>query len=181
MTSKLPEVHKVNSRKTDRTVVYAGVGMLVLSLLSGCVKDAHPTNSPKQELPQPPVNLAPQTIDIYAGAPEDFNDNGYADTLQVNTYLFNYRYVLPIECEGSVDFYLRDSAGRNVAEWHIPSNHFKAARRKLPPGVGYVFRLTLLDFGSDENENELDTLTGVFIPDDGSPEVRKTVILAREG
>ncbi len=121
-----------------------------------------------------PDSAVPGVLALTATDFIDTDSNKYRDTSTVVIYVFaeSAQYKLPMKAEGTFEFVLEDRGGRALARWNIGPDRSGAARRQLPPGPGYVFEISLLEFGSDRLDVPEAELVATFIPDDGGRPLR---------
>lgn len=146
---------------TLRPAVAIGLALF----LAGCVAD-EPTRRPP---PPQPEQIAPNAVQMFLNLPEDTNANGYADSVLVTVYLFADGYAPSVYVPGEFQFRLTDKEGKEAAQWSIPREVAEARVRKLPPGPGFIFTLSLLDRGSDQLTSNLLDLHCTFTPSGGAP------------
>lgn len=117
-----------------------------------------------------PDSAIPGVLALTATDFVDTDGNKYRDTSTIVIYIFpeSAQYLLPMKAEGTFEFVLEDRSARPLARWNIGPDRAGAARRRLPPGPGYVFEISLLEFGSDLVDLPEAELVATFIPDDGS-------------
>lgn len=98
-----------------------------------------------------PPRAMPERLVLVAQNFEDTNANRYRDTAVVYAYVYadSTRFPLPVEADGEFEFRLEDATGTTVAAWRFDHQQTRAARRRLGPGPGFVFTLSLLVEGND--------------------------------
>ena len=145
----------------------AGAAMMAISitLAPGCTESRQvvgyhrPAPSrPRQVQPPPPGTRADAVVVNVRAAALDTDGNGYADLIQATAYLFDTRYAPPIREDGTFVFLLY-AAGESAApveaqrkpmrQWRFAEEALAAARARTYFGPGYVFRLSLLEEGTD--------------------------------
>ena len=129
---------------------------------------------PTRRAERPPADATPGVLAITATDFVDTDSNKYRDTSTVVLYIFpeSAQYQLPMKAEGTFEFALEDGEGRPIARWKIDENRSGEARRQLPPGPGYIFELSLFEFGSDQLTAPEAELVATFFPADGGPPLR---------
>lgn len=143
-----------------------GAAILAAGFAAGCVS-AEPKDRPP---PQQPSWARPSTILISTSFPEDTNGNRYLDQIGVTVYLFDDQFAAaPLRTPGSFTFTLKSGDGAPIREWIISAEEADKAVRPMPPGPGYIFRLSLLKDGTDEIEVRNAELFSVFTPKEGEP------------
>lgn len=117
-----------------------------LALLAGCVTEGGP-----QAVRPPPRGLSPASLTMVTQNPVDTNENGYRDTMPVVVYVFGADpgYAAPFTVPAGFDFSLIDADGREIRAWSFPPEASARAVRRLAPGPGYIFTLSLLGNGDD--------------------------------
>lgn len=147
------------TRRDSLTIVAAPA----LALLAGCVTEG----GPKAVRP-PPRGLVPHSLTMVTQNPVDTNENGYRDTMPVVIYVFGSdpSYPSPFTVAGAFDFYLVDAEGRRIRDWSFLPDATARAVRKLAPGPGYVFTLSLLEGGDDALEAGNARLVGILRQED---------------
>lgn len=130
---------------------------------------------PRSSPPVPadaPVNALAM---IYGRKPADSNNNGYPDLIPVEVYLFSQPYPRSIHRPGSFEFALYPLGQPITAEavpmarWQLDEEAVTAAQLLSPVfGLGYGFRLRLLDCADDELPLMFATLVCRFAPADGA-------------
>ena len=148
------------------------VGWLLLgaAALPGCVSEGPPPRAEPQDLPQQPVNLQPSRMAFYVSNQVlDSDNNGYADQINAAVYIFADNYPIAIAVPGSLRFTLSDRAGKVLAQWSFDKEQTAMLAQRLPPGPGYVLRLSLADVGSDKLESQTAEISGDFTPESGAP------------
>lgn len=101
--------------------------------------------------------------------PDDTDRNGYYDTILVTVYLFSSAHALPVELPGGFSFRLTGPDDKPLADWSFNQQQTAAARRGFLPGPGYLFRLSLLDDGTDTLNATEGSLRCRFEPVAGEP------------
>ena len=121
-----------------------------------------------------PASAVPGVLALTATDFIDTDSNKYRDTSTIVIYIFpeSAQYKLPMKAAGTFEFVLEDRSAQPIARWSIGENRAGQARRQLPPGPGYVFELSLLEFGSDQVDLPEAELVATFIPDDGGRKLR---------
>lgn len=160
---------------------FAAGGLAVLAALpGGCVSD-EPRDRPP---PKQPDWAKPTDLMVSSGFPEDTDGNGYLDRINVVAYLFDNQFAnAPLRVPGTFTFMLQTSDGRTITQWNISAADSDAAARPMKAGPGYVFKLSLLDNGSDKIDIRNAELVSLFTPTGGKPVRSKalTVTLGRIG
>jgi len=124
---------------------------VLLLASAGCVADGPPRTAPPRPPTAQPAGLTPDTLVLSVSQfPEDTDRNGYFDTAPVTVYLFDEPYQAPIAAAGAFTFTFVTHAGAPVATWTFDAQKTAEARRQFMPGPGYVFRLSLLEQGTDQ-------------------------------
>lgn len=108
-----------------------------------------------------------------SSTPIDTNANGYPDLLEATVYLFDTRYRPSIREQGAFVFLLFAPGeagrpdGKPIRRWRIEGE--KVLRSQIRPaiGVGYHFRPSLLDGGTDTLPFLTADLVCYFEPADG--------------
>lgn len=158
----------------------AGITALACLALAGCVSAEPRDRAP----PKQPQWARPTTMLVSTSFPEDSDGNGYFDTMGVTVYLFDDQFaVAPIQVPGTFSFTLTGPDGQDLATWTLPPDRAAAAVRAMPPGPGYVIRLSLLEGGTDRTTARNAELYAVFSPAEGEPVRAKalTVTVGRSG
>jgi hypothetical protein len=140
--------------------------LMVLGALGGCVSDEpdRPTLRPQ------PSDVQAESIFPAVELAKDTDVNGYLDTIDAIVYVWGDRYKqASIYLPGSFTITLTSKAGEPIAEWKFDEKQCSEAVRKLPPGPGYIFRLSLLDRGGDRIEAQSADLRIEFAPTKGRP------------
>lgn len=161
----------------------AGAALSTLAaaaLLTGCVS-AEPADRPP---PKQPSWAKTTDVFVSSGFPEDTDGNAYLDTMAVTMYLFDGQFPgASIRVPGSVSFVLMTSEGSPLGRWDLTEQQTAASARPMPPGPGYVFKLSLLDHGTDKLDSRVAELAATFTPTGGKPVRAKvlTITLGRTG
>jgi hypothetical protein len=161
----------------------AGVALLVLvQVLSGCesrvvTSDGRPLPPDPRPLPPPPVQVkaAWMTVRLGTKAVDDRNGNGYPEIIPVETYLFSPQYPEGTIHEAGAFVFMLYVAGRTgaagaeaLAQWRFDGEALERAKMYHPLfGLGYAFRLDLLEAGGDEYPLLQASLVCRFEPADG--------------
>lgn len=132
------------------------------ALLAGCVSD-----EPHKRLAPQPANVQPSRLGVWATLPEDTDANGYLDTVDVTVYVSSDAYAAPIAVPGSFEFKLIGKSGKELAKWDIPEARAAQAMRRMAVGPAYLFRLSMLEVGSDRVEAQPVNLAAEFRPKSG--------------
>ena len=148
---------------TTRPVLALSIALALCD--AGCVTEG------KAKPAAAPASMEVGALVPIAGDFADTDANHYRDTTRVVVYLYadSNRYPLPIAPAGSFEFRLENAAGKQVALWTFDQAMAKAARRKLSPGPGFVFDLSLLKLGSDRLSDTEGELVVTFTPVRGKP------------
>lgn len=137
-------------------------------VLAGCVSEGGPRDPGPQ-----PAGAVPRAVTLIAPNFVDTNENQYRDSTSLVVYLFTPGYAVPVTAAGSFQFRLLDRAARStLATWDYPPEQVAAALRKLGPGPGYVFTLSLLDKGGDAIDLPDAKLFCTFQPAGGGEPIR---------
>jgi hypothetical protein len=167
--------------------VIRSLPLALLALLAACqtsvtTSDGRP--SPPEVRPAPPVPAGAQANAMalrVAAKPTDTNGNGYPDLIAAEAYLFSQPHPSPMYEPGAFVFGLYmegiafDDGAVPLAEWRIDGDELE--RRKMRSamfGIGYGFRLSLLEAGVDELPVMNANLRCSFEPADGRPPVEPT-------
>lgn len=154
----------------------AATTLTVAFVVSGC--QSQPKRGPKR--PQPPSIQATQLLPSVKFF-EDTDGNGFLDTVEVTLYVFSEQYPdASVYIPGAFEFKLTGREGRVLREWKMSEEQARAAVRRGPVGPGYIFRLSLLDGGSDKIEETSAELFASFVPP-GSPPVKSVSTTVRIG
>ncbi|MHC4093330.1 MAG: hypothetical protein ACYSVY_24180 [Planctomycetota bacterium] len=167
------------------TCSYRRIALCVLTAaligLAGC-KTSKRTGSHRPLPPKPrPIQPAPPDARTDAlvlnvsAAPRDTNGNGYPDLIHATAHLFDRRYAPAIREDGAFVFLLfaPGDAARPDAEpirsWRYEGEALKKASWQSAFGDCYVFRLNLLDAGTDVLDISMADVLCLFEPADGRP------------
>jgi hypothetical protein len=135
-------------------------------LAAGCVS-AEPADRPP---PKQPSWAKPSDLLVSSGFPEDIDGNGYLDTMAMTVYVFDAQFPgASIQAPGTFAFALTTPDGKPIARWDLTIEETTAAARPMPPGPGYLFKLSLLDKGGDKINTRVAELSTVFTPVTGKP------------
>jgi hypothetical protein len=132
-------------------------------------------------MPTQPQGVVPSRAGVWAAAPIDTNGNGYLDTIDVTVYISSDSYPAPIAVPGSFEFRLIGKNGAELARWPIDETSAAAAVRNAPAGPAYIFRLNILDVGTDNVEAQAVDLSAEFRPKQGQPVHAPVTSLPRFG
>lgn len=139
--------------------------LAALAALAGCVTEGGPRDPGPQ-----PADAVPRSLTLIAPNFVDTDENQYRDTTSLVVYLFAGGYAVPVTADGSFQFRLLDRGGRDtLATWEYPPAESAAALRRLGPGPGYVFNLSLLERGGDTLDLPDAKLVCTFTPASGEP------------
>jgi hypothetical protein len=124
---------------------------------------------PRDPGPQP-TGAVPQALTLVAPNFVDTDENQYRDSTSLVVYMFTSGYAVPMTADGSFQFRLVDRGGaKTLATWDYTAAQSAAALRRLGPGPGYVFTLSLLEKGGDAIDLPDATLVCIFTPASGEP------------
>jgi hypothetical protein len=138
--------------------------LLAAVMLVGCVSD-----EPHKKLGPQPANVQPSRLGVWATLPEDTDANGYLDTVDVTVYVSSDAYAAPVAVPGSFEFKLLGKGGKELATWDIPEARTAQSMRRMQVGPAYLFRLSMLEVGSDVLEAQPVNLAAEFRPKTGEP------------
>lgn len=135
-------------------------------MLAGC---AGRTTNGDRQFPTQPAEVVASRMTISAALPSDTDLNGYPDTIDLTIFVFDDRYPIPIDVPGSFVFKLSTSKDATLLrQWEFTPEQARAALRRLPPGPGYLFSLSLIENGDDHIESQYVDLTAEFLPSKGA-------------
>ena len=168
------------------TAARLAAAALALTLPPGCTQSREVVGyyrpaapKPRQGQPPPPDARADAVVVNVRAAPEDTDGNGYPDLIQATAYLFDTRYAMPIREDGAFVFLLYaagESAARTEAQplrqWRFADQKLAEARARTSIGPCYLFRLSLLEEGTDVLAVPMADLACRFEPADGRPPTR---------
>lgn len=157
---------------------------LSIALVPACTETreavGYPRSAPPRPRPSPPPRDARADVVVVnvGAAPADTDGNGYPDSLQVTAYLFDTRYPPPIFEDGTFVFLLYASgeaaqpAAQPLRQWRFADQALAGARARNYFGPCHLFRLSLLDQGSDSLGVAMADLACRFEPADGGDPAR---------
>lgn len=164
------------TRLNPRLLAAAAAMIAGAVLAGGC--QSQPKRGPKR--PQPPAIQATQLLPSVKFF-EDTDGNGFLDTVEVTLYVFSEQYPdASVFIPGGFEFKLTGREGRVLREWKLNEEQARAAVRRGPVGPGYIFRLSLLDGGTDKLDEASAELFASFVPA-GSPPVKSVSTTVRIG
>ena len=135
-----------------------------VSMLAGCASDTKGS----KPVPTQPNDVVASRMSISAALPQDTDLNGYPDTIDMTSFVFDDRYPIPIDVPGAFTFKLSGGKdGRLIRQWDLPPEKVAAGRRRMPAGPGYVFSLSMVENGGDKIEAQHVDLTADFAPING--------------
>ncbi|MGD9688975.1 MAG: hypothetical protein AB7K52_01525 [Phycisphaerales bacterium] len=135
---------------------------------ASCVTEGPPPRDPPRPIPAQPEGIQATAMSFNVGTyTTDDDGNGFVDTFDATVYLFNEQYAFALSLPGSLRFTLADREGRPLARWTFDETQAAALRRDLPPGPGYLVRLSLLNVGGDSFEKGVAELSCEFVPANG--------------
>lgn len=174
-------------QRTARWLFVCSVGLgLGLGALgaAGCQETRltsgfHRPMPPKpRPLPRVPADARADALVVnISAAPLDTNGNGYADLILTSAHLFDRRYPAAMREDGAFVFLLYgggDAArpgSQPLHEWRIEDEALRQSYVRSAFGVGYRFRLSLLDGGTDALPITTADIVCRFEPADGRPAV----------
>ncbi len=125
-------------------------------------------------LPRLPADARANALVLnIAAAPLDTNRNGYADLILASAHLFDRRYPAAMHEDGAFVFLLYgggDAArpgSQPIHEWRIEDEALRRSYARSAFGVGYRFRLSLLEGGTDALPITTADIVCRFEPADG--------------
>lgn len=154
--------------------------LIAMMLAPGCVS-AEPRDRPA---PKQPQWARPSALLVSTSFPEDTDGNGYLDAIGVTVYVFDDQFPgASIQVPGAFSFSLTGPQGVTLARWDLTADQAAALVRSMPPGPGYVIRLSLLEQGTDRTDVRNAELHTVFTPTSGQAVRAKalTVTIGRSG
>ena len=165
----VPDMLHVRSTMLIRTGAHRALALLVFFLagllsMPGCQVESVTTGTSGTPMPPKPraapdvPESAPATRMVFtpASKPQDTNGNGYPDQLTCTVILMPQNYYVGVHRPGRMVLTLvpMGTAGRAdiepIAEWIFNEDDLRAGQMRSGYGEGYVFRFSLLEFGSDE-------------------------------
>ncbi|MCC6676588.1 MAG: hypothetical protein IT436_05535 [Phycisphaerales bacterium] len=147
---------------------------------AGCVS-AEPRDRPP---PKQPEWAKASALLVSTSFPEDTDGNGYLDTIGLTAYIFDDQFPgASIQVPGAFNFALNAPDGAPLAAWDLTPQETEAIVRVMPPGPGYVVRLSLLEKGTDRTDFRSAELHTTFTPVSGKAVRAKslTVTIGRSG
>ncbi len=178
-----PSIQNPKSRIQNR-LLFCVLCISAVNLL-GCQTDKVTTSDgwrmppEPRATPQPPPTLRADTMAFTVGSkPDDTNNNGFPDSIQVSVSLFSTQHPTALRQEGAFVFemYRQGEFGASEAKpmlkWRKEPEAVKQAEARTLAGPCYLFQLSLLDFGTDRIPLDRADLVCRFEPADGSPPVR---------
>lgn len=151
-----------------------------VAVLMGCQTEKVTTSdgwrmppTPRQA-PQPPASLRADRMVFTVGSkPDDTNNNGFPDAIQVSVALFSSQHPTALQQDGTFAFtmYRQGEFGTNdvkpIYEWTLDKAQVQSAQARTYAGPCYLFNLSLMDLGTDRLPLERADLVCTFQPDDG--------------
>ena len=172
---------KVARRRLMRHPAATTMAALSLALGGGCQTERVVTSDGRAMPPSPrtptpaPADLPARSMYLQPFPPIDGDGNTFPDLIPIETRLWADLRYASLEADGAFVFtlYRRGEAGRDgaepIAEWRIEGEAVAAGRAPSPVGVRYLFRLSLLETGTDRLPPTHADLRGRFEPADGGP------------
>ncbi|MHC5005657.1 MAG: hypothetical protein ACYTJ0_21360 [Planctomycetota bacterium] len=162
--------------------------LLVAASTIGCQttvtsRDGRPLPPEPRRAPNVPDSAVVNALAMRVGLkPSDSNSNGYPDLIPVEIYLFASPHATAVHKPGAFEFRLYisgqatdDADVSPLATWRFEGEQEASARFRSPMfGLGYAFRLSLLESGQDELPLMPGTLVCRFEPAGGGPAVDST-------
>lgn len=143
------------------------LGVLLTAALAACEAGEKP-RGPRR--PQPAGVVPTALFPAAAPAFTDTDGNGYFDALEVTVHIFAEAYPeSSVSVPGAFTFVLRGREGREIRRWEFDEAATAAVVRKRAVGPAYIFRLSLLEGGTDAIEESAGELSTSFRPAAGKP------------
>ena len=155
-----------------------------IALACGCQTERVTTSDgwrmppPPHEAPQPPAALRADCMLFSVGSkPDDTNNNGFPDAIQVSVALFSSQHPISLAEEGafSIAMYRQGQYGAADAQpmyqWKLSASQMQGALAASYAGPCYLFHVSLLQMGTDRLPLERADLVCRFEPADGGPAV----------
>lgn len=127
--------------------------------------------------PQPPGNLRADRMVFTVGSkPDDTNNNGFPDSIQVSVALFSSQHPTALRQDGTFAFTMYrqgeyGTSAKPMFEWKLSKERVQSAQAHTYVGPCFLFQLSLLDLGTDRLPLERADLVCRFEPADGGPPV----------
>jgi len=147
------------------TVKSMAVQLLAALSIPGCVA-ADDAN--RQTASATPVGAKLTTMWLATTPPQDSDGNGCPDLIDVSMYLFAEPHPIPLQQPGTLLFKLVAVSGEELASWQLAEEAVASGSASLPAGPGYLFRLNLLDRGSDKLPRQQAEILATFTSRDGT-------------
>jgi hypothetical protein len=161
-----------------------GLGGLLMVLLCACQTERVTTSDgwrmppEPRAAPTPPATLRADRMLFTVGSkPDDTNNNGFPDAIQVSVALFSSQHPTALLQEGAfaITMYRQGeygtSSARPMFEWKLSPAQLQGAQSRSYVGPCYWFHVSLLDMGTDRLPLERADLVCRFDPADGGAAV----------
>ncbi|MFN9992217.1 MAG: hypothetical protein ACK54H_02635 [Phycisphaerales bacterium] len=133
--------------------------------IPGCVAA---DDAPRQTAADTPVGARVTTMWLATTPPQDSDGNGCPDLIDVSMYLFAEPHPIPLQQPGTLLFKLVSASGEELASWQLAEEAVASGSASLPAGPGYLFRLNILDRGSDKLPRQQAEILATFTGRDGT-------------
>jgi hypothetical protein len=161
-----------------------GLCILGLSILTACQTERVTTSDgwrmppAPRSAPTPPASARADRMVFTVGSkPDDTNNNGFPDGIQVSVALFSSQHPTALRQDGTFAFtmYRQGEFGAAEAkpmyEWKLSKEQVLNGQTQTYVGPSYLFQVSLLDMGTDRLPLERADLVCRFEPSDGSAAV----------